>query len=90
MRTHRRHPAVEFLKGNTMRYLHNVPSFVETTQGLFSVIIPNKAVGFYSDDGFGNYVTFDNTIIQVMASAESLIQQTCAERDEAPLPNLIE
>lgn len=73
-----------------MRYLHNVPSFVETTQGLFSVIIPSKAIGFYSDDGFGNYVTFDNTIIQVMASAESLIQQTCAERDEAPLPKLID
>jgi len=73
-----------------MRYLHNVPSFVETTQGLFSVIIPSKAIGFYSDDGFGNYVTFDNTIVQVMASAESLIQQTCAERDEAPLPNLID
>jgi hypothetical protein len=26
----------------------------------------------------------------VMASAESLIQQTCNERDEAPLPKLIE
>jgi hypothetical protein len=25
----------------------------------------------------------------VMASAESLIQQTCNERDEAPLPKLI-
>jgi hypothetical protein len=89
MQTHRRHPAVTFLKGNTMRYLHNVPSFVETTRGLFSVIIPREVVDFYSDDGFGNYVTFDNTIIQVMASAESLIQQTCNERDEAPLPKLI-
>ncbi len=73
-----------------MRYLHTFPSFVETSRGLFSIIIPNKAVGFYSDDGFGNYVTFDNTIVQVMASAESLIQQTCNERDEAPLPKLIE
>ncbi len=73
-----------------MQYLHTFPSFVETSRGLFSVIIPHKAVGFYSDDGFGNYVTFDNTIIQVMASAESLIQQTNAERDEAPLPNLID
>ncbi len=72
-----------------MRYLHTFPSFVETSRGLFSIIIPNKAIGFYSDDGFGNYVTFDNTIVQVMASAESLIQQTCNERDEAPLPKLI-
>ena len=73
-----------------MRYLHTFPSFVETSRGLFSIIIPNKAIGFYSDDGFGNYVTFDNTIVQVMASAESLIQQTCNERDEAPLPKLID
>jgi hypothetical protein len=88
MRTHRRHPAVGFPKENTMRYLHTFPSFVETTRGLFSVIIPREVVDFYSDDGFGNYVTFDNTIAQAIASAESLIQQTNAERDEAPLPKL--
>jgi len=71
-----------------MRYLHTFPSFVETSRGLFSVIIPREVVDFYSDDGFGNYVTFDNTIAQAIASAESLIQQTNAERDEAPLPKL--
>jgi hypothetical protein len=71
-----------------MMYLHNTG--FAFSKGLFGIAIPDKAFRFFSDDGFGNYVAFDNSVAQVFASTESILTQTNAERDEAPLPNLID
>ena len=73
------------------RHLHNVHPSVETHKGLFGIIIPSKAVGFFADDGFGNYVSFDNSIIQMFASTESLLGMTNEEREreESKIPNII-
>jgi hypothetical protein len=73
------------------RHLHNVHPSVETHKGLFGIIIPSKVVGFFADDGFGNYVSFDNSIIQMFASTESLLGMTNEEREreESKIPNII-
>ena len=72
-----------------MLSLHNVSPRIETHKGLFGIIIPSKAFGFFADDGFGNYVSFDNSIIQTFASTESLLGMTNDEREESKIPNII-
>jgi hypothetical protein len=71
-----------------MMYLHDTG--FTFSKGLFGIAIPETAFRFFSDDGFGNYVAFDNSVVQVFASTEALLLQTCGEQDEAPLPNLID
>lgn len=70
-----------------MMYLHHVG--FGFTKGLFGIAIPDSAFRFFSDDGFGNYVAFDDSVVQVFTSTESILTQTNAERDEAPLPDLL-
>ena len=71
-----------------MPYLHNYDATCNPTDCLFGVKFVNE---FFADDGFGNFITYGkDSLHQLFASTTDILRITCEERDEAPLPKLID